>query len=160
MENGKSNLYELVKSFDVAMLTTHRSKEMHARPMVIARLDKGMDAYLITDTDSVKVEEIDKNPHGLLTFQSARQFASVKGEITIDHDRALLKTMWKETWKIWFPKGIDDPKIAVLKFTAHEGEYWDNSGLQGLKYVFDATKAYISGERPKPDSDRHNKIKL
>lgn len=160
MENGKSNLYELVKGFDVAMLVTHQSKEMHARPMVIARLDKGMDAYLLTDTDSVKVEEIDKNPHALLTFQSTKQFASVKGAITIDHDRALLKTMWKETWKIWFPKGMDDPSVAVLKFTALEGEYWNNSGLQGLKYVFDATKAYISGERPKPDSDQHNKIKL
>jgi general stress protein 26 len=119
-----------------------------------------MDAYLITDTDSVKVDEIDKNPHALLTFQSAKQFASVKGEITIDHDRAMLETMWKEVWKVWFPKGIADPRIALLKFMAHEGEYWDNAGLKGLKYVFDATKAYISGERPKSDSDRHNKIKL
>ncbi len=42
------------------MLVTHQSKEMHARPMAIARLDKGMDAYLITDTDFVKVDEIDK----------------------------------------------------------------------------------------------------
>jgi hypothetical protein len=49
---------------------------------------------------------------------------------------------------------------VILKFTAHEGEYWDNSGMKGLKYVFDATKAYISGERPKPDSDQHNKVNL
>lgn len=160
MEDGKNNLYELVKSFDVAMLTTLHTNEMHARPMAIARLDIGMDAYLITDSDSVKVDEIGKNPHALLTFQSAKQFASVKGEITIEHDRALLETMWKQIWKVWFPLGKADPNIAILKFTAHEGEYWDNSGLKGLKYVFDATKAYISGERPKPDSDRHNKIKL
>lgn len=39
-------------------------------------------------------------------------------EITIEHDRVLLETMWKETWKVWFPMGIADPKIAVLKFTA------------------------------------------
>lgn len=106
---------------------------MHARPMVVARLDKGMDAYLITDTESVKVDEIEKNLHALLTFQGTRQFASVKGKITIDHDRALLETIWKETWKVWFPEGITDPTIAVLKFTAHEGEYWDNAGLKGLK---------------------------
>lgn len=160
MENGKNNLYELVKSFDIAMMVTLQSKDMHARPMAIARLDKRMDAYLITDTDSVKVDEIEKNPHALLTSQGTRQFASVKGEITIDHDRALLETMWKATWKVWFPEGITDPRIAVLKFTAHEGEYWDNAGLKGLKYVFDATKAYISGERPQPDSDRHSKVKL
>ena len=160
MENGKNNLYELVKNFDIAMLITHDSQDMHARPMVIARLDIGMDAYLITDSDSVKVDEIEINPHALLTFQSARQFVSVKGDITIEYDRALLETMWKEVWKVWFPIGIADPNIAILKFTAHEGEYWNNSGLQGLKYVYDATKAYISGERPSPDSARHNKISL
>lgn len=160
MENSENNLYELVKNFDVAMLTTHQSNEMHARPMVIARLDKGMDAYLITDSDSVKVDEIGKNPHALLTFQSTRQFASVKGEITVEFDRELLETMWKETWKVWFPAGKSDPKIAILKFTAHEGEYWNNAGMQGLKYVFNAAKAYISGERPNSDSAQHNKVAL
>lgn len=45
MENGNSSLYDLLKNFDVAMLVTHHSKEMHARPMVIVRLEKTMDAY-------------------------------------------------------------------------------------------------------------------
>lgn len=90
MENGNSSLYSLLKNFDIAMLVTHHAKEMHARPMGIARLDKGMDAYLLTDSDSVKVHEIDKNPNALLTFQSPRQFASVKGEVVVAHDRALL----------------------------------------------------------------------
>ena len=58
--------------------------------------------------------------------------------------------MWKEAWKIWFPIGKSDPNIALLKFTAHEGEYWDNAGMQGLKYVYDAAKAYVTGERHKP----------
>lgn len=160
MENSQNNLYELVKNFDVAMLTTHQSKEMHSRPMVIARLDKGMDAYLLTDSDSVKVDEIGINSHALLTFQSTSQFASVQGEITIEHDRKLLETMWTGTSKVWFPGGKSDPKIAILKFTAHQGEYWNNAGMQGLKYVFEAAKAYLSGERPTLDSAQHDKKKL
>jgi len=133
---------------------------MHARPMVIARLDKNMDALLITDNDTVKVKEISENAHALLTFQSARQFASVKGEVSISLDRTLLETMWKETWKVWFPLGQSDPNIAIWRFTAQEGAYWDNAGMLGLKYVFEAAKAYIAGERPKPDSAQHDKVKL
>jgi general stress protein 26 len=160
MENGKSSLYDLLKNFDVAMLATHHSKAMHARPMVIARLDKGMDAYLLTDFDSVKVHEIENNPDTLLTFQSSTQFASVKGHVVIERDRALLETMWKETWKVWFPLGKDDPSIAILKFTAQEGEFWNNAGMQGLKYVLGAVKAYIVGDRPSLDSTQHTKVKL
>lgn len=160
MKNNDNSLYDLLKNFDIAMLVTHRSKEMHARPMVIARLDKVMDVYLLTDAESVKVHEIGKNPDALLTFQSAKQFVSVKGEVVVTQDRALLETMWKETWKVWFPGGKADSNIAILKFTAHEGEFWDNAGIQGLKYAYGAAKAYIAGERPHPDSAQHDKIKL
>lgn len=160
MEKSENSLYDLLKNFDIAMLVTHHAEEMHARPMVIARLDKGMDTYLLTDADSVKIHEISKNPSALVTFQSSRQFASLKGAVVVTHERALLETMWKETWKVWFPLGKDDPNIAILKFTPHEGEFWDNAGLQGLKYIYSAAKAYIAGERPNPDSAQHDKIKL
>lgn len=160
MENDKSSLYDLLKNFDVAILVTHHAKQMHARPMVIARLNAEMDTYLLTDTDSVKVHEIEKNPDALLTFQSSRQFASMKGAVAVSHDLALLETMWKETWKVWFPLGKDDPNIAILKFIPQEGEFWDNAGMQGLKYVYGAAKAYIAGERPILDTSQHNKIKL
>jgi hypothetical protein len=142
------------------MLVTHHVKEMHARPMVIARLDKEMDVYLLTDSNSVKVHEISENPHATLTFQGTRQFVSMKGEVVVVHDKALLETMWKEAWKVWFPLGKTDPNIAILKFTAHEGEFWDNAGMQGLKFVYGAAKAYLTGERPKPDSAQHDKVTL
>jgi general stress protein 26 len=159
---GKSEnlLHDVLKNFDVAILVTHHAKQMHARPMVVARLDADMDIYLLTDSDLVKVHEINQNPDALITFQSSKQFASVKGEVVLSHDRVLLESMWKETWKVWFPKGIVDPNVAILKFTAHEGEFWDNAGMQGLKYLYGAAKAYIAGERPTLDSSQHNIIKL
>lgn len=160
METGKSDLYDLLKNFDVGMLVTHHVRGMHARPMVIASLDKEMNAFLLTDSGSVKVHEISENPRATLTFQGTRQFAAVRGEVIISQDKALLDTLWKETWKIWFPLGKTDPNIAVLKFSAHEGEFWDNAGMQGIKYAYGAVKAYLAGERPQPDSSQHNKITL
>ena len=160
MEKSESSLYDLLKNFDIAMLVTHHSRKMHARPMAIARLDKEMVTYLLTDLDSVKVHEINENPDASLTFQSSSQFASLKGEVTVSHERELLETMWKEIWKVWFPLGKADPNIAIIKFTPYEGEFWDNAGMQVIKYVYGAAKAYITGERPTLDSNQHNKIKL
>lgn len=158
--DGRNYLHDVVNDFDVAMLVTHTSTVMHARPMAIAGLDDGIGAYLVTDSHSLKVEEISVNPQALLTFQGARKFASVRGELTVLRDRQLIETMWKESWKIWFPEGKSDPNIALLKFTPHEGEYWDNAGMQGLKYVYDVAKAYVTGETPQSNNAQHSSVRL
>jgi general stress protein 26 len=46
------------------MLVTHGSEGIHARPMAIAHLDAEMyAAYLVSDINSVKVDEINANPN-------------------------------------------------------------------------------------------------
>ena len=158
--DGRNYLHEVVNDFDVAMLVTYSANTMHARPMAIACLDDGIGAYLVTDINSLKVDEISANPHALLTFQSARKFASVRGELTVLRDRQLIEKMWKESWKIWFPDGKSDPNIALLKFTPHDGEYWDNTGVQGLKYVYDVAKAYVTGGTPQTSDAQHASVAL
>ena len=53
-----------------------------------------------------------------------------------------------------------DPSIALLKLDAEQGEYWDNAGVQGLKYAFEAIKAYAKGETPAADDRQHAKVDL
>jgi general stress protein 26 len=158
--DGRTHLHNVVNDFDVAMLVTHTTTAMHARPMGIACQDDGMGAFLVTDINSLKVGEIGANPNALLTFQSSRKFATVRGELSVLQDRQLIEKMWKEAWKVWFPAGKSDPNIALLKFTPHEGEYWDSAGMQGLKYVYDAAKAYVTGKTPQSDDAQHAKVRL
>jgi general stress protein 26 len=75
-------------------------------------------------------------------------------------DRQFIEKVWKAAWIISFPGGMTDPNIALLKFTAHEGEFWDNSGVQGLKYVYEAAKAYVTGEKVEPDATKNAKVTL
>lgn len=154
-------MYDLLKDFDTAMLVTRSSEDhMHARPMAVAELRAGGDAYFVTSIDSPKVDEIKRNPNVTLTFQSSNQFASVCGRIGVVRDPALIDRLWKEAWKVWFPKGKSDPSISLLKFDAQHGEYWDNAGAQGLKYAFEAAKAYVKGETPTTDQKQHAKVDL
>ena len=98
--DGRTHLHDVVNAFDVAMLVTHSAHGMHARPMAIARHDEGTGAYLVTDIQSLKIDEIAANPQALLTFQGSLKFASVHGELSVIHDRALIGEMWKEAWKV------------------------------------------------------------
>jgi general stress protein 26 len=114
----------------------------------------------VTDIHSLKIDEINVNQNALLTFQSASRFASVSGQLAVVLDRQLIGKVWRESWKVWFPGGKSDPDIALLKFTAHEGEFWDNAGMQGLKYVYEAARAYVTGETPDADTAQHDKVRL
>ena len=99
------HLYDLIEGFGTAMLVTCKSGGLHARPMAVAQIEHGADAYFATSIDSPKVAEIEADPHVLLTFQSNAKFASVDGEAAVVRDRALIDKLWSSEWKMWFPRG-------------------------------------------------------
>jgi general stress protein 26 len=159
--NTEERLYDLLKAFDTAFLVTARSGGMfHARPMAVAELQHGGDMYFSTTADSPKIAEIQTNPTVLVTFQSNTQFAVITGKAEVVRDRDEINRLWKEAWRVWFPAGKDDPSLCLLKIAADEAEYWDNSGAQGLKYVFEGVKALVEGRRPATDENQHAKVDL
>ena len=154
------NLYQLVKSIGTAMLITRSGGELHARPMSVADLRPEADAYFATSIESPKVAEIEADPYAMVTFQDGMKFAVITGQVRLVRDRALTDKLWSEAWRAWFPGGKEDPSLCVLKFEAKAGEFWDNSGVKGLRYLFEGAKAILQGERANPDADQHAKVQL
>jgi general stress protein 26 len=155
----KKHLYDLLSSFSTAMLVSQAGDSgLHARPMAVAELKPTAEAYFATDRRSPKIAEIARDPNVLVTFQSSSEYASVAGTASVVDDSALIDRLWSETWRVWFPEGKTDPNLVLLKFEPAAGEYWDNSGLEGVKYLFKGLKAVLQGERPEHDSDQHAKV--
>lgn len=160
MEDAE-HLYDLLKDFDTAMLVTRAADgHLHARPMAIAELRADADAYFVTSVDSPKVAEIYADADVLLTFQSAHQYAAVYGRVNVVRERALVDRLWQESWRVWFPRGKSDPTIALLRFDADRGEFWNDAGMRGVQYAFRAARAYLSGETPRVDRDQHGRVRL
>ena len=107
-----------------------------------------------------KVEEIVVDPQVLVTLQGKTKFAQLSGVASIVKDRALVDRLWKEDWKVWFPKGKDDPSLCLIAVDPERGEYWDNSGAKGLAYLYRAAKAYLQGTRPGASRDQAAKVQL
>lgn len=157
----QKHLYELLKDFSTAMLVSRDGDgHLHARPMAVADLRPDADAYFATSVESPKVAEIQNIPDVMISFQGKSQFATVTGVASIVRDRALIEKLWSEAWRVWFPGGKTDPNLVLIKVDAREGEYWDNSGLSGLRYAFEGLKAVVKGERPQTDKDNHAKLRL
>ena len=147
----KQKIYELLKEFSTAMLITHSKeseKKLHARPMAIADISENFEMYFFTSFESSKTKELLDNPEVVITCQSSNCFITVSGESTIIQNQSEIDKHWKESYKVWFPEGKDDPDIALIKVNLRDGEYWDNQGLNKVKYLYKATKAYLTGTTP------------
>jgi len=156
-------MQELLKDFDAAMLVT-RSDEgsLRARPMALADVDDDGVLWFLTERGSAKVQEISEEHQVNVAMQSSNKFISISGTAAPVENRQKLDDIWNEAWKVWFPGGKSDPNLMLLRVDGDRGEYWDNSGLSGIKYIIEAGKAYLKGERPDVESDPkiHGKVEL
>jgi general stress protein 26 len=158
----KKVLRETLQEASTVMLVTRESQgELHSRPMAVARVDDANKMYFATSVSSPKVTEIRADSRVDAIFQSKTRYASIAGRATISQDRQLIEELWQESWKVWFENGKSDPDIAIVILDPERGEYWDQSGIKGLSYLFRAAKAYVTGtEMKKKESELHGEVKL
>jgi general stress protein 26 len=155
-----SRLMELLSHFETAMLVTRAGEQMRARPLSIAESGEDGAVYFSTAIDSPKVAELEADPHVNVVMQDGRRFVSLSGTARVVRDRALIERLWKPSWKVWFPKGKDDPSLCLLRVDPTEAGYWDMSGSRGVRYVFEMAKAYVTGSRPPSDNDERHTARL
>jgi general stress protein 26 len=161
--NPDNKLRELLDEFGIVMLATRGSRgELRSRPMALVQLEPDGTLWLLTDRHSGKVEEIAQDSHVNVTGQTGSKFVSISGNAWSVEDRRKVAELWKESFKVWFPGGKEDPSLVLIKIKADSGEYWDNSGTSGIKYLIEAGRAYLSGTRPDVDGDPkiHGKVML
>jgi general stress protein 26 len=163
MTNPDTKFHELLEEFGVAMLVTRAADgQLRGRPMALAAAEPGGTLWFATDRHSAKVDELARDGHAAVVMQSKAKFVSLSGTASLVDDREKLARLWKAEWKVWFPGGPDDPAAALLRVDGAAGEYWDNSGASGLKYLIEAGKALVTGERPDVGHDPavHAKVNL
>jgi general stress protein 26 len=126
-------LVELIEKAKFAMMATVTTSDgtIRSRPMAtqhIAHHEKGT-LWFFTGHHSGKVDELHSNPQVNLGYIGDGQslFISVSGKGELNVDKAKMKELWNPTLKAWFPQGLDDPEIALIKVTVTQAEYWNNN---------------------------------
>ena len=162
--HSESHFFELLHEFDTATLVTRARStgELHGRPMAVAEVDDDGSLWFITNVDSTKVLEVRDDSRAMVSLQSPKQFVTMNGHLELVADRAKVDEVWKEPYRVWFD-GQNDPELVLLKFTPFDGEYWDNAGARGMKYAFEAAKAYLKGQKLEPkadDAEVHGRVVL
>jgi general stress protein 26 len=147
-KQAQAHLYEIINDLDICMMTTVEADgRLHSRPMgTIDNSDDGP-IWFFTDTDSSVAKNLKANPQVSLGYSNASgRHAAVSGKGEMVLDRNLIEAKWTEDLKAWFPKGVSDPKIALVKVDPERGEYWD-AGSSTVISAIGYFKAKLTGQK-------------
>lgn len=115
------------------MMNLEGSRE-HSEPMT-AQLDR--DAHHAIWFYTSKDNRIGSGGKamGQVATKDHHVFACLKGQLTEETDRAVKEKHWDSRAKAWFPNGLDDPNVVMLRFDIEDAEVWtvDISGSGRIK---------------------------
>jgi general stress protein 26 len=117
-----------IHTIKFAMLTTEdEDGYLHSRPMATLEEDGEGSLWFFTGKSGHKSHEIDRNPRVNLSYSAGDKdiFLSLAGEAHLVEDAARAKKLWNPFMNAWFPKGPEDPELALLRVDVDEAEYWD-----------------------------------
>jgi len=150
---------DLIKDVQVAMLTTIDWGVLRSRPMQTQEAEFEGDLWFFTSSDTHKTDEIEKDRRVNVSYASPadNSYVSVSGMAEIVKDRAKIEELWNPIYKAWFPEGLDDPNLVLLKVSVEQAEYWDATSSTIVQIV-GFVKALVTGERS--EGGDHGKVNL
>ncbi len=163
-EQKLDEFYELIRGMEVAMMTTRRGDgHLVSRPMQTQAREAIADLWYVTDIETHKLDELERDPHVYLAFyrDRTREWVSVSGTARVAQDRQLIRRLYKPDWRAWMGDeggeregGPDDPRLALILVEAHSVTYMKSTKSQPL-VLFDVLKGLVTGSRPDVGEVRH-----
>lgn len=153
------HLARLIRGIKTAMLTTACADgSLRSRPMATLEAEFDGTLWFFTRADAPKVGEVQQEGQVNVSYADAdgQRFVSVSGRAALVLDREKIKELWNPVYKAWFPKGLDDPQVALLRVEAEKAEYWDaqsSAMVQLISHVKELVtrQTYQPGENQKVD---------
>lgn len=151
-EESVEKLNELIKEIEFAMLTTvEPDGTLRSRPMATQKAEFDGHLWFFTRASAPKVDEIERERNVNVSYSSPekQRYVSVSGRATVVRDRKQIEELWSPEMKAWFPQGVTDPDLALLKVSVEQAEYWD-SPSSTVAHLIGFVKAIATGTTYQP----------
>ncbi len=143
-----------------AMLTTlSQDGRLHSRPMTTQELSDDGKLWFYTSLDSEKVIEAQDKPWVNLAYtnEGSSLYVSVSGHAQLVKDREKIKEFWNPMAAAYFPKGVEDPQLALLSVDVDQAEVWDSPSAAPVR-LFNMLKAIVTGKMD--DQGHHEHLEV
>lgn len=126
-EKAKEEALKLIERSTICILGTVDDDGFpNMRAMLNMEADGIKEVWFSTNTSSRKIQHLKKNPKACVYFVDFDKWMGLMlvGTIDVLQDIKSRKSLWREGFEKYYPKGIDDPDYSVLRFTAQWGRYY------------------------------------
>jgi general stress protein 26 len=72
-------------------------------------------------------------------------------------DRQKIEELWKPAMKAFFPKGLDDKKILLIRVDGEQAEYWEGSSSK-IVIAFNIARSIATGKQY--NQGEHGKVNM
>lgn len=147
-ENSLAKLKDLIDDIKIALLVTIESDgSLRSRPMATQEMDSDAELWFFTNDCSALVESLLVHKQVCVSYAlpDKNRYVSVSGTAEVVRDEEKLRQLWKPALKAWFPKGIDDPDLAMIRVDIVTAQYWDAPSSK-LVQLYGLVKALATGE--------------
>ncbi|NJC28107.1 pyridoxamine 5'-phosphate oxidase family protein [Neolewinella antarctica] len=132
-------IQKLATDVDITMFCTNLGgKPFSTCPMSTQQVEDDGTIWFFSNKNSDHNKDIKSDPATQLIYSSKAgdtDHLSVYGTSEITFDRAKAEELFTPMIKTWFPEGVDDPELTMIKFTPSEGYYWDTKNGQMVAFA-------------------------
>ena len=152
------DLYDLIESIETGLFTTRRADgRLVSRPMATQLRTEEGHLWFVTDRDTNKLDELDRDPHVNIAYYHGRtrEWVSVSGRARTTTDQSMIDALWAPDWRAWFGKGggkysgtPKDPRLVLIEVIPDSVTYM-KSDRPMIVTLFELAKGIVTGKAPK-----------
>jgi len=160
---SQSTLWGLIKDIRFAMFTTrHGDGHLHSRPMTTqnSQLDEDANLWFFMSRGSDSIRDITSDPVVNVSYAAPDDdsYVSVSGTAAIVDDMAKKQRLWSKFAEAWFPQGVNDPDLALVRVRITHANYWDVKASK-LVQLYHMARAAIT-HKPQKHLGEHHEIRM
>ncbi len=133
-DEAVAKVRQLLPSFTAAIFVTGVASghELHSRPLALQGDPSvfGGTLWFFADDRSPKVYELAVDTKVALFFQndSETHYLQLNGTASLSKDKSKMRELYTPMVKTWFPGGLEDPHLTLIRFDASDGAFWESPG--------------------------------
>ena len=127
MSDVKTKTRDYLDSVKTVSLATSMESKPSCRIMEIQKVEGDLKILFVAHKSSPKMEQIEKNSSVCIVSFNEETVRDIRlfGKIEVLFDMETKKYVWNDGLEPYFPGGINDPELTVLKFIPERLEYRD-----------------------------------
>jgi len=142
--DAKKKLKALVQDIFVCMFcVADETGHMRSRPMTTIEIDEEGDLWFFASKESEFIHHNDVCLN--YSHPDKNEYLCVTGKATLVRDEHRIRELWNPNLLAFYPDGISDSRLILIKVTPQEASYWDQKGRK-MVTLFEIIDSMLSHE--------------